>query len=429
MTRTLEYEEQQEISAGGNDMATNTSALTIGSTPDRQEGLQNLVTAAVRAQQSEMFASLSDQLSRLIESKLEAGLSRLNPNLQQQATLTPPYAGTAPVNQTSQILTLPSVEQQTLEQLLGIPQNSGNDGHQSLPNVRNSNEGGATPLSNSSLKPDKVGHIIHNWKIKFTGDSQGISVDNFIYRVEALTTQTLNVNFNLLCDHISPLFDSKATAWFWRYHQLVRKIVWPNLCAALREQYKDSRTDVDFREMIRDRKQRANENFDSFYESVLNISDRLSQPFQENVLVEILCRNLLPEIQHEILNIKIRTVSELRDICRRREFFLQDIGRKQVVQKTLPFVRKHVNELDEEILQLSDDEGVSAISLICWNCQKSGHRYQDCLEDRKVFCYGCGASNVYKPKCTNCNNFSKNSLSSAPKSAHRQTKSTSTNTD
>lgn len=155
--------------------------------------------------------------------------------------------------------------------------------------------------------------------MKFSADLRGMSVDNFIYRVEALTNQTLNGNFDLLCNHISTLFD--ANDWFWRYHQSVQSIKWSLLRDALRKYYKDSRTDIDLREMIRDRKQKGNENFDSFYELIIEISDRLSEPLSERVLVEILRRNLLPEIQHEILNFKVNTVSELRDICRRREFF------------------------------------------------------------------------------------------------------------
>lgn len=260
--------------------------------------------------------------------------------------------------------------------------------------------------------------------MKFSGDLRGMSVDNFIYRVEALTNQTLNSNFDLLCDHISTLFDGKANDWFWRYHQSAQTIKWPQLREALRKQYKDTRTDIDLREMIRDRKQKYNENFDTFYEAVIEISDRLSEPLSEKILVEILRRNLLPEIQHEILILKVKSVSELRDICRRREFFLQDIRTKQNLPKTFPFVKKQIHEIEED--SFPEEENVSGISLVCWNCRKSGHRYQDCLEDRQVFCYGCGLAKVYKSNCVKCNSNSKNLPPCALKSAHNRNQSTST---
>lgn len=151
----------------------------------------------------------------------------------------------------------------------------------------------------------------------------------------------------------------------------------------------------------------------------------MTQHLGENVLVDILRRNLLPEIQHEMLNIQLVSVAQLRDICRRREFFLQDINKRQHAAKQ--FVpRKQIHEIMEDNVE-TFDEDVSEISLLCWNCQKSGHRYQDCLEERKVFCYGCGTPNIYKPKCAKCT--SKNFRASAPRSAHKQTNSTSTNTE
>lgn len=195
----------------------------------------------------------------------------------------------------------------------------------------------------------------------------------------------------------------------------------------MRTQYRDSRTDVDWRELIRDRKQKTNETFDSFYEAIADISDRLSRPLEENVLIEILRRNLLPEIQHEILNVPIYSIAHLRDVCRKREFFLQDVSRRHVSSKPSNF-RRNIHELfvppDESMLE--EDE-IAAISLICWNCRKGGHLYQDCIEPRSIFCFGCGAPNVYKPNCVTCS--SKNGQSSARKSARRPMKSTSTNTD
>ncbi|KAI8121618.1 hypothetical protein CVS40_7368 [Lucilia cuprina] len=413
--RALEYDNNRSNSVPPTD--TNISFMSTSSPQGQRDQLQSIVSAAVKAQQAEMLSTLSQHLTKLIETNIEAGFQRLN--LSTQSPINTPTSRQPSVsNQNPQILTLPAVEQQTLEQLLGLPSNR----NSSVPNTTISN----SSTVNSSLRSDKVGHIIHNWKIRFTGDSKGIPVENFIYRVEALTKQTLGGNFDILCDHISTLFESKASDWFWRHHKACRRIVWPELCGALREQYKDSRTDVDFREMIRDRKQKPGESFDLFYEAIIDISDRLTIPLAERVLVEILRRNLLPEIQHELLNLEINSISQLRDICRKREFFMQDVGKKHGLSKSL-IPRRQVYEMYEDDVETSDEE-ISAISLVCWNCQKSGHRFQDCLDERRVFCYGCGAANAYKPTCTNCNG-SKNLRSSAPKSARKQTRSTYTSTD
>lgn len=385
-------------------------SMSGGSPHDQRDHIRNLITAAVGAQQAEMLTSLSQTLTRLIETNIEAGFRRMQFQAQPTENRNPQsQANFSPINTNPRV----SLGQQSLDRLLGLPPANSNN-EQADRNDYGSNI--------STIRPDKIGHIIHNWKIRFSGDSRGMSVDNFLYRVEALTNQTLNGNFDLLCDHISTLFDAKANDCFWRYHHSVPSIRWPQLREAIRKQSKDSRTDIDLREMIRDRKQKQNESFDTFYEAIIDISDRLAEPLSEKILVEILRRNLLPEIQHEILNLKIKSVSELRDICRRREFFLQDVVRKQSMSRNTPFIRKQVHEIEED--SNSDEPDISAISLICWNCHKIGHRYQDCLEDRQVFCYDCGLPNVYKPKCVQCN--SKNSKLSAPKSALRQNQATRT---
>lgn len=319
--------------------------------------------------------------------------------------------------------TLPDVEQRTLEQLLGLPSAPHNDspGPDYATSRNRSHIGIRSTVSDLTFRPDKVSQIMFNWKLKFNGSSNCLPVDSFLYRVEALTNQTLNGNFDILCGNASALFEGKANDWFWRFHKTVDNVRWSDLCRALRQQYKDSRTDVDYREMIRDRKQKPHETFDSFYESVIDLVDRLDQPINDKTLVEILRRNLLPEIQHEILNMTINSIGELREICRRREFFIQDMQRKHGVSGSkIGHLQKRLSEIDyepESQPEILKFEEVSEVTLTCWNCREIGHRYRDCIAERSVFCYGCGAPQTYKPNCRKCNGNSKNCYASAPKSA------------
>jgi len=176
-------------------------------------------------------------------------------------------------------------------------------------------------FSSSDLgsRPDKVGQIISSWKLRFNGDQDGLSVDKFLYRVEALTRQTLNSRFDLLCGNASVLFEGKAREYYWRFHKVSDSSRWDLLTEALRKQFRDTRTDVDLRETIRDRKQKEKESFDAFYDAIVQITDCLEVPMAEKDLIETLRRNLRPEIRHELLNVTIDSVQKLRDICRRRE--------------------------------------------------------------------------------------------------------------
>lgn len=390
--------------------------------------IKQLISSAVAEQQAQMLTTLTSHLSNLVENCLAARSPRIisasNPhtdNVYSPSTSRPPV-----------MQTLPDVEQRTLEQLLGLPSTLNNQGNVNADqahavtsgNILNrSHSTGAHTVPDLIFRPDKVSQIMFNWRLKFTGGSDCLPVDSFIYRVNALTNQTLNGNFEILCGNASTLFEDKANKWFWRFHRNFPNFRWSELCRELRLQYGDSRTDVDFREMIRDRKQKANENFDDFYNSVIDIVDRLDQPLPDRTLVEILRRNLQPEIQHEILNLTITSVSQLREICRRREFFLQDMRRKHGTSavKSNPF-SKRVSEVEveqdseSELLQYEGDE-VSEVNIICWNCRKPGHRHDDCLAERTIFCYGCGKPQTYKPHCPKCSSHSKNLQKTAPKGA------------
>lgn len=385
--------------------------------------LKQYISSAVAEQQTQMLSVLTNQLSQLVASSLESSLSRMIPSQGYNASSTPP-------TQPPVMRTLPDVEQRTLEQLLGLPSTTDNRANISVTQDHASTSGNAVNRSQSNgtvpdliFRPDKVSQIMFNWRLKFTGGPNCLPVDSFIYRVNALTNQTLNGNFDMLCGNASALFEDKASKWFWRFHRNFPNFRWSELCRELRLQYGDSRTDVDFREMIRDRKQKPNESFDDFYDSVIDVADKLDQPLPDRTLVEILKRNLQPEIQHEILNLTIISVSQLREICRRREFFLQDMRRKHGTSsvKANPFSRR-VSELDieqegiSELLQYEGDE-IAGVNLICWNCGKSGHRHDDCLAERTIFCYGCGKPQTYKPHCPKCSSQSKNSHRIAPKGA------------
>lgn len=396
--------------------------------------MKDMISRIVSAQQAQLFSALNSQIASLIESNIQTSLARFSPNHfntaqpQQQHSQHPPSANQTPPH----MQTLPAVEQQTFREMLGMRQNNSSES----PSHFRSNHGNAIPRTNSNthrsglsselyVRPDKVLQTISNWKIKFSGSTNCLSVDSFIDRVEALTAQTLYGDFELLCNYAGSLFEGKATDWFWRFHQRDPRITWPKLCKALREQYRDSRTDIDFLEMVRDRKQKPNETFDSFYEAVNELVDRLRTPIEDTTLVEILRRNLLPDIQHEILNTQIYTVQHLRDVCRRREFFMADIRRKHGVSiSRAPPIQKRISEIDrdfgdepEESLVCESGE-VAEVNLICWNCQKPGHRYQDCLSVRTIFCYGCGKVDTYKPNCKHCQ--SKNLKFTAQRCAHKK---------
>ncbi|KAH8351780.1 hypothetical protein KR084_012893, partial [Drosophila pseudotakahashii] len=108
-------------------------------------------------------------------------------------------------------------------------------------------------------------------------------------------------------------------------------------------------------------------------------------------LVRILKNNLRPEIRHEILNVDITCVSHLREVCRRRESFLEDVKRTNGYAKRMPFKRDIAEIQDDlvEVGQIFDSEvdvecEIGAIEF-CWNCRQEGHRHMQCKQAKRVF--------------------------------------------
>lgn len=44
----------------------------------------------------------------------------------------------------------------------------------------------------------------------------------------------------------------------------------------------------------------------------------------------------------------------------------------------------------------------SAATIVCWNCWKPNHTYQNCRQKRFKFCYRCGQPNVTVSTCEHC---------------------------
>lgn len=341
-----------------------------------------------------------NEIQKLVEDSLSRILTNLNilPRVPSQSI---------PVNQNSDAQRVPNIETPGRE----IPPPP----TQISPQV--SSFTNRVSMSNINMQPDKITTIIQNWHLKFDGSPNGLNVNEFIYRIKTLTEDNFDGDFSLICKNLNILLVGKAGEWYWRYHRQANPIVWEHFCEALKYQYRDFKSTFDIREEVRNRKQKQGETFDSFYEAVSSILDKLHTPMSDMELIEILTRNLRPEIRQEILYIPINSIPHLRKLVQMREHFLNDeyVKRNLSSRVSNNFVPRRqiaeISEFEEEFRNTASNkpESIHAIqnSLIrssCWNCGEQGHRWDDCLGDKTIFCYGCGAKDTYKPNCTTCNN-------------------------
>lgn len=207
------------------------------------------------------------------------------------------------------------------------------------------------------------------------------------------------------------LFAGRARNWYWRYHKKVDRIIWSDFCFSLRQQYTDYRSEFASKELIRSRKQKVSESFTNFYEGIVSLIDKSSVRIDEEELIEILKNNLLPEARHQLLYQPVHPVAQLRKLVQMHENLVAETSsqRENSSRNKQPFQRRPiytVAELDAENGQIEDMEpeiaAVHQSNIRCWNCDTPGHVWENCLAERRVFCYGCGALNVYKPQCKTC---------------------------
>lgn len=268
-----------------------------------------------------------------------------------------------------------------------------------------SNDNSGNSVDSGYLNAERVLNIIRNWRLKFNGYGNQASVDEFIYRVNILTSNTLNGDFELLCKHAHTLFDDKALAWYWRFHRQNDHFDWNRLTQALRIQYKSVYSDYEVLDDVRRRKQRFGESFDDYYDVMSAMTDKLNTPLADVDLCEILLRNLRPEIRHEILHVDIGSVAELRREVRKHEKFMRDVQIADQRKTTKGKISVLDGcDSDSSALDANFDNEVLAVqhSVKCWNCDQIGHTFFDCMDTKRVFCYGCGLKDTYKPKCPNC---------------------------
>lgn len=149
----------------------------------------------------------------------------------------------------------------------------------------------------SSVSKEKMSNLISSWHVTFGGLKSDVTVKDFIYRINTLTRIHLNGDFDILCRHAHTLFEGQANQWFWRYHRQTNgDFIWVDLCQALKKQFQETTTDYDLKDDMRRRKQRPNENFDEYLDTIMRMSDRLSSPVSEQELIEIVVRNLRTEL-------------------------------------------------------------------------------------------------------------------------------------
>lgn len=280
-------------------------------------------------------------------------------------------------------------------------------------NNRNTLNADNSNAHNSSFGSNVSENIkLEKWKISYDGTT---SVSEFLFKIETLSNRTRCSDEHLLSNfHI--FLTGKAECWYWLYMQQNRhgrRVTYDALKTALTKEYGYLESDHEVLLRISARKQHFKESYDDFHASVLSMNCRLREPFPERTLIEIMKRNLLPNLKVLLFNSDPGTLDELKEIARKAERVIRD----NKFQPNPGFQNRTVNEIEASLCDNSDSEEIDpqleAIDfskrlkpdysrIQCWNCLAYGHSYIYCPEEIQTkFCFKCGNKGVLTPKCPN----------------------------
>lgn len=204
---------------------------------------------------------------------------------------------------------------------------------------------GRVPPAHSKPRPTFGSRNIH-LNISFDGSPNGLPIERFLFRVERLAMSN-GIPIEYLVDELHFLVRGQASEYYWSVLEQNRgHITWDQMKTAMRERYRDPRTDFDIRRAIDCRRQKRNEPFIEFYSEILDMAIPLRNRLSDDDILMILIRNMSNELQYKLAGLNFLTVNELVNQC----VSIEDTWIRLNKQSNLSTSYKRVEEISDSTL-------------------------------------------------------------------------------
>lgn len=387
--------------------------------------------------------SSSDRLYIALMNKLDTAFASLNANLQavaqSQVASPPPVVATNPqVPQSSNNSRNLDVPQNFGQPTPGLPQNTGvSSAAEADPIARlermvtglanqvqilteRTSLNSLPTQANSSFNPSNYfgTHTPtyrtwpHKWKIKYDGDNNKLAIEFFLDQVSTLK-ESNDITWENVISSFPQFLEGEASKWFYRYRSARTDISWAMLRTDMITQFRGTDTEESLWCKMTNRKQGDRETFDKFYNSLLDIQDRVSRKFSEEEMIGILRNNIKFDIKKCLITFTTNSLSEFVNKCRLTDKLLYP----QLYSENIPYNRR-ISEIESDLEQVSPNIEAFNVkrqqnagnqqnpnylaNVQCWNCDLYGHNWRKCKEKRNIFCYYCGHKNVICNECPSC---------------------------
>lgn len=270
---------------------------------------------------------------------------------------------------------------------------------------------------NSTVHPTATGAVPrvrveypNRWNLQFSGEAKGLSLSAFLERCEELRVAR-HVPKEVLLESGVDLFTGKAYQFYLAYRNEVA--TWDELVNLLREEFQPCNYNEKLFEEIRRRTQGPGESIGIYLAVMAGYFKRLTCPISEEAKLKILLRNLAPFYQNQLGLVDVTSISQLRTVCRRLEErreavdnYVQPVRRNAILEPDLAFLEEDPDLLTVRLKETKVTDAPTSTrndkEIICFRCNKPGHRAIGCVLPRPKFCFRCKKEGVTSRTCPNC---------------------------
>lgn len=237
----------------------------------------------------------------------------------------------------------------------------------------------------------RKGLPVSRWAVKFSGDSKGLKLPEFLNQVDVIASAEKATDGELHRSAIY-LFEGFAKTWYMAFRRNYNS--WGELVTGLKIQFLPH--DYEYWQMkdIENRFQKSDESFGVFLAAMELMFNELPYITEERRKVQIIRRNLLPAYQDRLALVDTNTLAQLTFACDRIEKSQYSAMRRAQQQPSFSQTRPETERISVPVHDLS--------TYRCFNCKNLGHHFNDCRMERRLFCFRCGKSNFSTLNCPNC---------------------------
>lgn len=288
-------------------------------------------------------------------------------------------------------------------------------------------QGPTTTTRHPSSSRVALAKVVRN--LKFDGSVNGISIDKFIYRFEAIAFDH-GIPMSKLIEEVHGFLDGAAQEYYWCCRETHHSITWPQMRSLLKDRFQDFRTDPIIKSAMEARRQKSNEAFIDFYNDLVSMSVSLRSPMSSTELISLVMKNMRNALQYELASWIPHSLPELVQRCVNAEHTWRRLGAipsghiqgrsvheiqfpteyptqtqiqyRYPEQVPSPSPINDIPNPSNYLDAMNRPQPYTVNSMRCWNCSGQ-HRFQECdIPIRSIFCFGCGKKDVLKPNCPIC---------------------------